>query len=330
MEEYRDKYIEFLLKVKGASKDYAKISTYRLGKLIEFLRERGIKGITAVDRLDLEAYQKHVMNKGHTPSTVIDLLSGVKVFFRYLYDYGHIKDNPALVIDTPRQEQRVPRDVMNEEEIKYLLTLPNKDDLFGMRDICIMKFLYSSAMRPMEVFSLKLEDIDLRRNQAVVRRPKNRRDRIVHFDQYTSLCLKNYIEKARPWLLKGRPLDYLFVGVTIARFNSGAFAQHFKRLYGPSMKQKFNKEITPYAFRHTSATQWLDSGARQKRDILPYVQRQLGHESLESTAIYTHVAIEPLRQMFKQYHPRDLRLNKLHQVPSPDDIISRLKDNRDK
>jgi len=79
--------------------------------------------------------------------------------------------------------------------------------------------------------------------------------------------------------------------------------------------------ITLYSLRHTSATDWLDAAATRRRDVLPYVQRQLGHESLESTAIYTHVAIEPLRRMFKDYHPREQQWAVLAKIPaSPDDL----------
>jgi len=213
---------------------------------------------------------------------------------------------------------------MNEEEIKFLFTLPNQGDLLGMRDFSAMNLLYSTAMRPKEVFNLRLGDIDLKRNQAIVRRPKNRRDRIAHFDNYTSQFLKKYIKKARPWLLKGRESDHIFIGANAADLKRSSWAAYFSGKYKPIMDKKFRKNITPYAFRHTSATHWLDSGAKQRRDVLPFIQRQLGHESLESTAIYTHVAIEPLRQMFQRYHPRELALKSLHKVPPPDDIISAL------
>jgi len=91
--------------------------------------------------------------------------------------------------------------------------------------------------------------------------------------------------------------------------------------YAPRFEQRWQKPITLYSLRHTSATDWLDAAATRRRDILPYVQRQLGHESLESTAIYTHVAIEPLRRMFKDYHPREQQWTGLAKIPaSPDDL----------
>ena len=107
-----------------------------------------------------------------------------------------------------------------------------------------------------------------------------------------------------------------------------SWAVYFSQKYKPVMDGKFKKNITPYSFRHTSATHWLDSAAKQKKDALPFIQRQLGHESLESTVIYTHVAIEPLRQMFKMFHPREISLKSIHKVPSPDEIISKLNDDQ--
>ena len=89
----------------------------------------------------------------------------------------------------------------------------------------------------------------------------------------------------------------------------------------PKTREKFNKDVSSYVFRHSSATHWLDEAAKKRKDILAYVQRQLGHESIESTVIYTHVAIEPLREMFKKYHPRDLQHKAVHSIPSPQELI---------
>jgi len=324
MEQYKNEYIDFLLKVKGVSVDYTRATAFNLAKVFEFLKKKGIKNARDVDRQHLDEFQKKIMRSRFAVATKQYILCATVLFFRYLSDYGHIAENPGLIIEPPKREHHVPRNIMNKEEIKYLLTLPNHRDLLGMRDICIMKLLYSSAARPKEIFNLKIGDIDLSRNQALIKRPKNRQDRIVYFDNYTSKHITNYIEKARFWLLKGRVSDSLLISATGSDLIQSSWAAHFSNRYAPTMRKKFNKHLTPYAFRHTSATHWLDNGAKQKRDILPYIQRHLGHESLESTAIYTHVAIEPLRQMFKQYHPRELYLKNLHKIPPPNDIILQL------
>ena len=169
----------------------------------------------------------------------------------------------------------------------------------------------------------------MKRKQLIVRRPKNRCDRIVHIDRYTAHYLKKYIKEARPWLSgKNKTIDNLFLIKGGIPINRVTFYEQFKRKYAPIMREKFKKHITPYSFRHTSATHWMDEGTKCKKDLLPYVQRQLGHKSLESTAVYTRVAIEPLREMFKRYHPRELDQKSLRKVPSPTDIISRLNDKK--
>lgn len=327
MEDLKNKYIGFILETKGVSHAYAEISAIYIGKLISFIRDKGITSMQDAAREHIDQYQQWVMELKLAIATKQSILSAAALFFRYLYDYGDIKENIGHVIELPRGEQRLPRNIMSEKEIQFLLTLPDQNDLMGIRDLCVMKLLYSSAMRSKEIFNLKLDDIDLRRRQAIVRRPKNKRDRIVHFDRYTAQILDNYIKKARPWCLRNRASDCLFISSTGSDLPASSWAVYFKNKYKPIMEKKFHKHITPYSFRHTSATHWLDSGARQKRDVLPYIQRQLGHESLESTAIYTHVAIEPLREMFKKYHPRDIELKTLHRIPSPEDIIGPLKGN---
>lgn len=292
MEKYKNSYIDFILKTKGVSRAYAKVCEYYLRRFCEFFKQKSISDITTLTRTDLDEYQRHILRRNSATTTKHSVLMTASLFFRYLYDYGHIKEDIGIVIELPKMEQRIPRNIMNENEIAHLFSLPDKTSLIGIRDMCIMKLLYSSAMRPKEIFNLMLDDVDFKRNQAVVRRPKNKRDRIVHFDRYTAFFIKKYIKEARTWLLKNGHSNHLFISATGSDLSSNSWAAYFSQKYKPVMKEKFKKNITPYAFRHSSATHWLDSGAKQKRDVLPYIQRQLGHESLESTAIYTHVAIE--------------------------------------
>jgi integrase/recombinase XerD len=316
MEEWKNKYLEHLTKVKAVSRDYLRTVTGRIDKLLQFLEGLGIENITDVKREHISQYEDMIIRKNVTQTTKIDELRATMLFFKFLHNYEYIQENPALVIDIPRKPFQLPRDILGEHEIAYLLRLPAQHDLIGIRDFCIMSLLYSSMMRTKEIFNLKLPDIDLKSKQILVKRPKNKRDRIVHIDGYTAFFLQKYIKNVRPWLLKDGNSENLFISATGSDLKRTAFAAHFTRKYRPAIKEKFKKDVSPYVFRHSSATHWLDSGARKKKDVLAYVQRQLGHESLESTAIYTHIAIEPLRQMFQQYHPRELQFKKLHAIPS--------------
>ena len=326
MEIYRDTYLEHLLKVKAVSREYLRTVTSRLNKLIRFLQTSGINDIKDVTRKQLSDYQDFILKSGNAHITKRDELLSVALFFRFLHDYDYIKENPGVVIDPPKKIHNLPKDILGENEIAYLLKLPEQKDLIGLRDFCVMSLLYSSMMRTKELFNLKMEDIDIRLKQILVKRAKNKRDRIVHIDGYTLFFLKRYIITVRPWLLKSRTSENLFISATGTDLSRSSFAAHFRRRYRPAIKDKFKKDVSPYVFRHSSATHWLDRGARKKKDLLPYVQRQLGHKSLESTAIYTHVAIEPLREMFKKYHPREIDTKHLRKIPSPDEIIRKLKE----
>lgn len=329
MKNYKDIYLDHLIKIKSVTREYARNVNSRVTKLIEFLNEMGVYEIGDVTRDHLLKYQDMIMKKNTIQSnSKRDELLAIALFFRFLHDFEYIEENPGLAIDPPKQIYRLPKDILGEQEIAYLLRLPNQNDLLGVRDYCIMSLLYSSMMRTKELFNLRLDDIDLRLKQVLVRRPKNKRDRIVHIDGYTTFFIKKYIKEVRPWLLRNNQSDHLFLSATGSNFVRTSFAVYFNRRYAPQIKEKFGKHVSPYVFRHSSATHWLDSGAKKKKDLLPYVQRQLGHESLESTAIYTHVAIEPLREMFKKYHPREISLKSYHKIPSPDDIILPLREER--
>lgn len=324
MQSYLNEYLNYIIKIKGVSKEYSRNVQARLERLIAFLTSKGIIAVDRVTREILTEYQEKILKRDISINTKRDELLAVGLFFRFLHEYEYIDENPGIIIEVPKKTRNLPKSILGEQEIAYLLSLPDKNDFVGIRDYCIMSLLYSSMMRTKELFNLTLGDIDLRYKQIIVRRTKNKRDRIVHIDNYTVFFIKKYIKNARPWLLKRKESAHLFISATGTNLNRGAFATHFRNRYEPIIKKKFNKHVTPYCFRHSSATHWLDGGARHRKDILPYIQRQLGHKSLESTVIYTRVAIEPLREMFRKYHPRELSMKKLHKIPAPDEIIASL------
>ena len=177
MESYKDKYLDHLIRIKAVSNEYARTVRGRLNKLIQFLKDMGVKEITDVTRDDLSKYQDMIMKKNVVKPTKRDELLAIALFFRFLHDYEYIEENPALIIDPPKKIHHLPRDILGEHEIAYLLSLPDKNDLLGVRNFCIMSLLYSSMVRPKEIFNLKLDAIDLRLKQVLVKRPKNRRDR---------------------------------------------------------------------------------------------------------------------------------------------------------
>lgn len=288
------------------------------------MRKRGATALREVTRGHLEAYQQAIVTCGIKPVTQQDKFRVVLLWFTYLCDYGYLAANPALVLDPPRRGQSLPRPILSEAEFQHLLSLANPTTLPGLRDRCIFQVLYASAMRPGELCRLTCGDADLDHQQILIRRPKNKRDRLVHVDAYTAQELRQYLTRLETWLGPRKPSDPLFINANGKPLLRGTLQFHFARQYTPRFKEKFGKHITLYSIRHSSATDWLDAGFTKNRDLLPFVQRQLGHESMDSTAVYTHVAIEPLRQMFKKFHPRERQFSSLSGIPgSAEDLESR-------
>ncbi len=301
----------------------------QINRLIAFLRSQGVSRIDGITRQQLDDYQAGVLRTQLKPKSKHSILREAVLWFTYLHDYKLLAENLGLVIEPPRKVKSLPRPILSETEFKFLLSLTDGTTLMKMRDRCIFQVLYASALRTIELCQLIRSDVSLANRQITVRRPKNRRDRVVTLDRYTAQDLRQYLIRLEAWLGPRKPTDPFFISTVGGKLTRGTLQLHFAKNYVHRFKQKFGKRIALYSIRHTSATDWLDEGARKRRDVLPFVQRHLGHESLESTAIYTHVAIEPLRQMFKQYHPREKQFAQLGKIPgSPEDLEGRWKNQR--
>jgi len=315
--------------VKGLAHSRVALCRSYCNRLIRFLQAQGIARLAQVERQHLAAYEAAVTAEPLKAGTHLEILRVAVLWFGYLHDYGDCEANPALVLDLPRKEQALPRTILTAEEFLHLLSLTHPMSLLGLRDRCIFQVLYASAMRPDELCRLTLAQVDLANQQFLIERPKNRRDRIVHIDRFTAQDLRAYLSRVTAWLGPRGSSDPFFVNAYGKPLTRNALSSYFLKAYEPRFEQRWHKSVTLYALRHTSATDWLDEAAKHRRDVLPYVQRQLGHESLESTAIYTHVAIEPLRRMFKDYHPRERQWAALAKIPeSPDDLQARWKGQR--
>ncbi|MDP3722720.1 MAG: tyrosine-type recombinase/integrase [Candidatus Omnitrophota bacterium] len=323
LEDGRDRYLDFLLAVKGVSHARAQCCKVYLNRLIRFLQPQGVTRLDQAQREHLAAYEAAVMAEPLKSASKLEILQVAMLWFGYLHDYHDCATNPALVIDLPRKEQLLPRTILATEEFLSLLSMTHPKSLLGLRDRCIFQVLYASAMRPDELCRMKLSQVDLANQQFLIERPKNKRDRIVHIDRFTAQDLRTYLARVSAWLGSRGAADNFFVNAYGGPLTRNALSSYFTKAYAPRFKKRWKKPITLYALRHTSATDWLDAAAAHRRDVLPYVQRQLGHESMESTAIYTHVAIEPLRRMFKDFHPRERQWAALAKIPSsPDDLRS--------
>ena len=225
-------------------------------------------------------------------STISRKVTALRSFFKYLAREGAVEGNPARAVFLPRKEKRLPR-FLDRVEMEALLNAPDPDTLSGLRDRAILETLYSTGMRVGALVNLNREDLDLL-GDSIRAREKGKKERICQLGRFAARALQRYLKSLLPPLPgSGRPL---FVNRDGKRLSDRAVRNLLdKHIRGAALKKK----ISPHSIRHSFATHLLDAGAD-----LRAVQEMLGHSSLSTTQIYTHVSRQKLKQVYDSAHPR--------------------------
>jgi len=235
--------------------------------------------------------------------TQIHALSYVQSLFRFLRQTKRIVFDPARVIRLPRQPQSIPSDILTPEEVKRMLAQPDLGTPTGFRDRCLLEVLWSTGMRANELVSLAVEDIDFAQSFCTILHGKGGKQRVVPVGQIALNWLREYIDQARPLLADpheptrtgSAPLFLSRWGKRLEK--SGLF---FK-LHAYRDRAGIRKHLTSHSFRHTLATEMLNSGAD-----LRHIQEMLGHEKLTTTQRYLHIAKGDLKKVHAHTHPREV------------------------
>lgn len=243
----------------------------------------------------LRAYIRQIQEHYSRP-TVARKISAIRSFYRYLRREQLIDDDPSKLVRGPKLARRLPA-CLDREEITSLLSVPDQSSL-GIRDRTLMEVLYATGMRVSELCGLRVKDYN---NQAMEMRVlgKGSKERIVLLNQSAGHWIDLYLNKHWSRLLAGRipqPDSPLFVSRQATRLSSRSVHRivlKYARLAG------IDKPITPHTLRHTFATHLLEGGAD-----LRVVQDLLGHTTISTTQIYTHVSLERLRKVYMTSHPR--------------------------
>lgn len=242
-------------------------------------------------RNDIRAFLGHVQTAGSSPRTAARKLAAIRNIYTYYVRTGDLRENPAQSLRAPKRARELPG-VLSIPEVTAILDGP-EDDPAGVRDRAILEVLYSSGIRASELTGLLVADVDLLGGTIRVL-GKRRKQRIGHLGSYARKAVSNYL-KVRNEL--GNPShNRLFVNSRGGPLTS----RSVQRVVEKYVRQEFpgRRDITPHTFRHTFATHMLDGGAD-----LRVVQELLGHESLSSTQVYTHVSMERLRTVYNDAHP---------------------------
>ncbi len=276
------KFLDYLKYEKGFS-DYT-IKSYEtdLREFYDFALE---------DKIDIELVRKYLRklyeNK-YSSRSISRKVSSLKSYFKYLESEGIIKDNFMRLISNPKIEKTLPN-YLNYEDLEKLLAFPDRSNKYGLRDALILEMLYSSGVRVSELANMKLNDIDFKERKILIL-GKGNKERYVYYGSKCAELLDKYLK------LDHRDSPYLLIGKRSDRLNE----REIRSIVTDTAKKAgIEVHVSPHTLRHTYATHMLNDGADLKS-----VGDLLGHESLSTTQIYTHVSNERLRQVYLSAHPR--------------------------
>ena len=222
-------------------------------------------------------------------------ISALKSFFNYLLFEGEIHSSPINDIESPKIENKLP-EVLTEDEIKRLISSVNLDSEFGQRNKTIIEVLYGTGIRVSELIELKLSNIFFKENILKVT-GKGNKERFVPLGKIAIIEIKKYLNNRDKLKINSKFSDILFLnryGRQLTR------SMIFKVINDSSKNAEIDKKISPHTLRHSYATHLLKNGAD-----LRTIQLILGHESITTTEIYTHLDTFHLEDVLKKYHPRE-------------------------
>ena len=293
MQQVFNKYINYLEAERNASPYTVRNYTTDLLGFFQFLRDKKIDSLKEVDRHTLRDYLSQLMEQGFVKASIARKLSAVRSFYRYLQREEIISTSPVAATSSPKLDRRLPSFLALEEMVR-LLEAPDLSTPQGQRDRALMELLYASGLRVSELVSLNLGRVNLDTNEIRVW-GKGAKERVVLMGKPAARTLSAYLSQSRPKLLGKKRSDALFLN----RYGGRLVARRVQRILGKYANiAGINKRVYPHMLRHTFATHLLDGGAD-----LRVVQELLGHASLSSTQIYTHVSKSQAKKVYLSAHP---------------------------
>jgi integrase/recombinase XerC len=294
MEKYIEEFINYL-KVQKNYSEFTRINYEKdLIEYSEFLNNKNYN-YNSMDYKKCMNYLIYLDDKKYKKNSISRKLSSLRTFYKFLVLNNYSDNNPFLLISSPKKEKKIPR-FINYQGIDEIFNIPDIKTMEGQREKVILEILYGSGIRVSELVNIKIKDIDFN-NKTILIFGKGSKERMVPFGDYALDAINTYINDGRNKYLGDIESEYLIVGKNEPNLTTRRIEQIIDSLI---KKTSIKMNITPHMFRHTFATHLLDNGC----DLIA-VQELLGHESLSSTEIYTHVSNEHLREVYYKCHPRN-------------------------
>lgn len=300
MESYVEKYLRYLEHERNFSHHTIIAYAEDLHQFLEFLSgyfNSKTFRLTTIDHTTIRGFLGRLLDNGYSKKSVARKLASIRSFFKFLVKRGILANNPAKHVLTPKLPKKLPI-FLDELTVNTMLNLPDTSTLRGLRDSAILELLYSTGIRVSELVGLNLGSIDWA-NGTIKVYGKGAKERIVPFGKQARFALKRYLERRH---------EFISSATDPKEKNAVFFSSRGKRIYPEAVyliAVKYIGRVTelekkgPHVLRHSFATHLLNRGAD-----LRAVKDLLGHESLSTTQIYTHVSVDRLKRIYEQAHPK--------------------------
>ncbi|GAA2847348.1 site-specific tyrosine recombinase XerD [Microbacterium arabinogalactanolyticum] len=274
------------------------IAAYRrdLSAYVDWLHERGIDATEGITQAVVAEFigERSAADPPPAATSLARLQSSVRGWHRFLAREGIEEDDPTGRMRPPKTPQRLPK-ALTIDQVERLLAAPSPEDPIGIRDRALLELLYATGARVSEAVSLDVDDLSY--GDVLRLRGKGDKERIVPVGSYARAAVDAYLTRVRPGLAaKGRASARLFLGARGAPLSRQSA---WLIIRAAAEKAQITAEVSPHTLRHSFATHLLQGGADVR-----VVQELLGHASVATTQIYTHVSVDTLRDVYATSHPR--------------------------
>lgn len=265
-----------------------------LNAFAEFMEGRE-RDICRASILDLRGFLAMLRARGLARSTIARKVSAIRSLYKFLYQQGHVSENPAAVLRTPKQEKKLP-EFLTMSEIERLMDAPDTSDWTGARDLALLETLYGGGLRVSELVGMNTEDVDLSSGIARIR-GKGKKERLSPLGGSAAAAIREYLSMRSSIDLSRKDPRAMFINAVDGRRLTARSVRRMlrKRL----LEAGLDGSLSPHDLRHSFATHLLQNGAD-----LRSVQELLGHEHLSTTQIYTHLTTQNLKEIYDKAHPR--------------------------
>jgi integrase/recombinase XerD len=294
LKELIDSFLDYLSVERALAKNT--IVAYRadLNLYLDFIDQHGILVFSKVTKNDIVEFMLVQKAQGISPTSISRRLAAIRMFHRFLARERILKSDPTTLIDSPKLWKKVP-DTLSLNEVESLISQPDLRDHQGARDKAILETLYATGMRVSELSNLKTNNVNL--DIGFLRCiGKGNKERIIPLGKKAIRSIKRYLEFSRLRFLKQKTSEFIFISRCGAKLSRQSVWKLIKRY---AQEAKIKKSIKVHTLRHSFATHLLERGAD-----LRSVQEMLGHSSISTTQIYTHIDKERLKTIHKMFHPR--------------------------